>query len=74
MANLTALIFKILTFSFIISIVSLSIAFLISLINEASGVATLFGTVGIFSFVVSVYAFITHIFSFIVTSLFKKKP
>jgi hypothetical protein len=73
MANLSASIFKILTYSFIICVASLSVAFLISLVSETSSIGTLFGTVGIFSFVVSVYAFLAHVFSFIVIALFKKK-
>jgi hypothetical protein len=73
MSNLSASIFKILTYSFIICVASLSVVFLISLINEVSSTATLFGTVGIFSFVISIYAFLAHVFSLIVIALFKKK-
>jgi len=73
MANLSALIFKILTRSFAISVVSLSIAFLISLVSEVDTIGSLFGAVGMFSFVVSCYAFLAHVFSVIVISLFKKK-
>jgi len=74
MSNLSASIFKILTSSFSISVVSLLLAFLVSVFKGLSDIGNLFGTVGVFSLIVCFYAFLAHIFSLVVTFLFRKRP
>lgn len=69
MKRLSKSLFKLLSASYIIALLSLAIAFL----SKEQSIANVFGFVGMYGIVVTVYIFFAHLFSLSLLFILRKK-